>query len=185
MAKCKYCGDSINRAGYCVRCGYKVPTQGGSSSSYGGGNPRPNANLRNATDDIRNISQNYKDESARLRQQAKEEFARRDRERAAKLAAAKANKGQASSGGCYVATCVYGSYDCPEVWVLRRFRDYYLSSTWYGRAFIKTYYTISPSFVKWFGHTLWFKKLWKYPLDRMVTQLKDKGVADDPYDDFM
>lgn len=26
--------------------------------------------------------------------------------------------------GCYVATCVYGSYDCPEVWTLRRFRDY-------------------------------------------------------------
>ena len=25
--------------------------------------------------------------------------------------------------GCYIATCVYGSYDCPEVWTLRRFRD--------------------------------------------------------------
>src|SRR5699024_12626084 len=24
-----------------------------------------------------------------------------------------------SSGGCYVATAVYGSYDCPEVWTLR------------------------------------------------------------------
>lgn len=24
-----------------------------------------------------------------------------------------------NSGGCYVATCVYGSYDCPEVWTLR------------------------------------------------------------------
>ena len=28
-----------------------------------------------------------------------------------------------SSGPCYVATAVYGSYDCPEVWTLRRFRD--------------------------------------------------------------
>ena len=25
-----------------------------------------------------------------------------------------------NSGGCYVATAVYGSYDCPEVWTLRR-----------------------------------------------------------------
>ncbi|MFR9028073.1 MAG: DUF2726 domain-containing protein [Clostridium sp.] len=25
--------------------------------------------------------------------------------------------------GCYIATAVYGSYDCPQVWVLRRFRD--------------------------------------------------------------
>ena len=38
--------------------------------------------------------------------------------------------------GCYVATCVYGSYDCPEVWVLRRYRDYVLEESILGRAFI-------------------------------------------------
>ena len=32
-------------------------------------------------------------------------------------------KKRRKNNGCYVATCVYGSYDCPEVWVLRRFRD--------------------------------------------------------------
>ena len=26
--------------------------------------------------------------------------------------------------GDYISTCVYGSYDCPEGWMLRRFRDY-------------------------------------------------------------
>lgn len=35
--------------------------------------------------------------------------------------------------GCYVATAVYGSYDCPEVWTLRRFRDERLAQTWNGR----------------------------------------------------
>ncbi|NLX93020.1 MAG: hypothetical protein GXZ02_03995, partial [Clostridiales bacterium] len=40
------------------------------------------------------------------------------------------------TGGCYVATAVYGSYDCPQVWTLRRYRDYTLAETWYGRAFI-------------------------------------------------
>ena len=40
------------------------------------------------------------------------------------------------SGGCYVATAVYGSYDCPQVWTLRRFRDYTLAGSWYGRTFI-------------------------------------------------
>lgn len=25
--------------------------------------------------------------------------------------------------GCYVATAVYHSYNCPQVWTLRRFRD--------------------------------------------------------------
>lgn len=88
-----------------------------------------------------------------------------------------------SGGGCYVATAVYGSYDCPQVWTLRRFRDYELAKTWYGRAFIRTYYAISPTIVKWFGNTTWFKKMWKGTLDRMVSSLNNKGVADTPYED--
>lgn len=78
---------------------------------------------------------------------------------------------------------MYGSYDCPEVWILRRFRDNTLASTWYGRAFIRTYYAISPTFVKWFGDTEWFKKMWKGKLDRMVATLKESGVESTPYKD--
>lgn len=85
--------------------------------------------------------------------------------------------------GCYIATAVYGSYDCAEVWTLRRFRDYELAETWYGRAFIHTYYAISPTIVKWFGNAAWFKKMWKGTLDRMVSNLNQKGVADTPYKD--
>lgn len=87
------------------------------------------------------------------------------------------------NGGCYVATAVYGSYDCPQVWTLRRYRDYTLAETWYGRAFIRTYYAISPTLVKWFGHTEWFKKMWKGKLDRMVADLNAEGVKDTPYED--
>ena len=88
-----------------------------------------------------------------------------------------------SSGGCYIATSVYGSYDCPQVWTLRRFRDFTLAETWYGRAFIRTYYAISPTLVKWFGHTEWFKRMWKGKLDRMVANLNAEGVEDTPYED--
>lgn len=88
-----------------------------------------------------------------------------------------------TNNGCYVATAVYGSYDCPEVWTLRRFRDYTLSETWHGRAFIKTYYAISPTLVKWFGHTVWFKKMWKGKLDRMVSKLQSEGIESTPYRD--
>lgn len=88
-----------------------------------------------------------------------------------------------NTSGCYVATAVYGSYDCPQVWALRRYRDYILAETWYGRAFIHTYYAISPTLVKWFGHTEWFKKMWKGKLDRMVANLKADGVEDTPYED--
>lgn len=87
----------------------------------------------------------------------------------------------ASSGGCYVATCVYGSYDCPEVWTLRRYRDDTLGSNPFGRAFIRLYYAVSPTLVKWFGHTAWFKRMWKGKLDRMVSRLQAKGVASSPY----
>lgn len=89
----------------------------------------------------------------------------------------------APKSGCYVATAVYGSYDCPQVWTLRRFRDYTLAETWYGRAFIRTYYAISPTLVKWFGHTEWFRKMWKGKLDRMVANLNAEGVENTPYED--
>ena len=89
----------------------------------------------------------------------------------------------AASGGCYVATAVYGSYDCPQVWTLRRYRDDTLAQTPYGRAFIHIYYAVSPTLVKWFGKTCWFKKLWKAKLDRMVAELNAKGVEDTPYED--
>lgn len=88
-----------------------------------------------------------------------------------------------SEGGCYVATCVYGSYDCPEVWTLRRFRDYTLDETWYGRLFIKCYYLISPRLVKMFGNKSWFKAFWKKRLDKMVSKLKENGVKDTRYFD--
>ncbi len=88
-----------------------------------------------------------------------------------------------SSGGCYVATAVYGSYDCPEVWTLRRYRDNHLAESWYGRLFIHTYYAVSPTVVKYFGKTEWFKRMWKGRLDRMVARLQKEGYASTPYHD--
>lgn len=85
--------------------------------------------------------------------------------------------------GCYIATCVYGSYDCPQVWTLRRFRDYTLNETWYGRVFIKCYYAISPILVRWFGHHKWFRILWKKYLDDMVKKLNYRGIENTRYYD--
>lgn len=87
------------------------------------------------------------------------------------------------SNGCYIATCVYGSYDCPQVWTLRRYRDDTLGASWYGRLFIRIYYAVSPALVKWFGKTFWFKKLWQGRLDKMVAKLNGNGVENTPYQD--
>lgn len=85
--------------------------------------------------------------------------------------------------GCYVATCVYDSYDCPQVWTLRRFRDDTLAANAPDRAFIRVYYAVSPTLVKWFGETGWFRRLWRCVLDKMVRRLREKGVEDTPYRD--
>ena len=85
--------------------------------------------------------------------------------------------------GCYIATSAYGSYDCPEVWVLRRYRDYKLQNTWHGRLFIKCYYAISPVLIKMFGKRRWsndFNKKW---LNKKVIKLKNKGFDDSDYYD--
>lgn len=92
-------------------------------------------------------------------------------------------RGAAATGGCYVATAVYGSYDCPQVWTLRRYRDNVLAMSFLGRLFIRTYYACSPTIVKWFGNTSWFKNLWKKPLDRIVAKLQLKGTEATPYED--
>lgn len=87
------------------------------------------------------------------------------------------------SAGCYIATAIYGSYDCPEVWTLRRYRDNQLAKSWYGRLFVRTYYAISPTLVKWFGDTQWFKNMCKPKLDKLVKNLQNEGVESTPYQD--
>lgn len=91
---------------------------------------------------------------------------------------------EVKTGGCYVATAVYGSYDCPQVWTLRRYRDYTLAKTWHGRAFIRLYYAVSPTIVKIFGNNSAFRKFWKARLDKMVAGLQSEGVSDKPYKDI-
>ena len=90
---------------------------------------------------------------------------------------------QESKGGCYIATCVYGSYDCPEVWTLRRYRDKRLAKSFLGRLFIRIYYFTSPKLVKAFGARHWFRELWKNRLDKKVQKLMAQGYENTPYND--
>lgn len=96
-----------------------------------------------------------------------------------KMRAMKKNK----SAGCYVATCVYGSYDCPQVCTLRRYRDDKLAQTIFGRAFIRTYYRVSPAIVKLFGKNRFIKKIWRVLLDHMVHRLNNQGFSSNTYID--
>ena len=81
------------------------------------------------------------------------------------------NSSTGSGEGCYIATCVYGSYDAPEVLTLRKFRDEILKKHRLGRAFIRCYYAISPHLVKCFGKSEWFHRFWRKRLDGMLSRL--------------
>lgn len=94
------------------------------------------------------------------------------------------SSGNSSRNGCYIATCIYGSYDCPEVWTLRRFRDYYLAQSWLGRTFIHVYYAVSPTVASLFGNISGFRCFVRKILDLAVLRLKSNGVPDTPYQDI-
>ena len=85
--------------------------------------------------------------------------------------------------GCYIATCIYGSYDCPQVWTLRRYRDQRLAQSLIGRAFIHCYYAVSPIMVNLFGNTRFFQRFWKAFLDRMIRRLNEQGFSSGRYYD--
>ena len=82
---------------------------------------------------------------------------------------ANANKG---SGGCYIATMAFGSYNAPEVLVLRQFRDDTLARSRCGRAFIRIYYQISPLIVRALRNRHGINRVIRRCLSLLVRELK-------------
>ena len=76
--------------------------------------------------------------------------------------------------GCYIATAVYGYYDAPEVLILRKYRDEVLQQTILGRAFIKTYYFLSPPIANWLKDAKRINTIVKNLLDIWVNKLIKK-----------
>ncbi|MGL6400072.1 CFI-box-CTERM domain-containing protein [Aeromonas veronii] len=50
---------------------------------------------------------------------------------------------------CFIATAVYGDPSCYQVRELRKYRDETLLKSILGRAFVKTYYKVSPAIADW------------------------------------
>lgn len=84
-----------------------------------------------------------------------------------------ANTGKKKEG-CYIATAVYGSYDAPEVRILRRYRDEVLQNSFWGRVFIKTYYKLSPPIANQLKNARRLNGVVRKVLDRWVTDLNKK-----------
>ena len=90
---------------------------------------------------------------------------------------------QQAKGGCYIATAVYGSYDCPELWVLRRFRDQSLLASRLGRFAVAAYYATSPALVRLFGRRSWFTTAIRPVMNTLVERLRRAGYEQTPYVD--
>lgn len=73
---------------------------------------------------------------------------------------------------CYIATAVYGSYDAPQVLVLRRFRDEVLSKSLPGRAFVRTYYAVSPPVARRLENAGRVNRIVRRILDKIVRRLE-------------
>jgi len=74
--------------------------------------------------------------------------------------------------GCYIATMVYGSYEAPQVLILREFRDNVLDKSALGRLFIRFYYKISPGIVNMLKNHSKVNLLIKSILDSIIKLLK-------------
>lgn len=107
---------------------------------------------------------------------------RREAEKA--LARAQAGSSAQKSGGCYVATYVYGTYDCPELWALRRWRDESLQCSPVGRAFIRAYYAVSPVVIARLGGSRNFHRISTFVVNRVVQRLVRRDVPMSAYVDL-
>jgi len=66
---------------------------------------------------------------------------------------------KSKSGGCFIATAVYGSGNNPEVLVLKSFRDNVLLPLRIGRALVYLYYIFSPPISRLLSTHLWLRNM--------------------------
>ncbi len=84
--------------------------------------------------------------------------------------------GKGKKSGCFIATCVYGSYSAPEVKILKNFRDQVLLKNHAGQLFVNLYYAISPKIVAFIDNKQKIKSILKNAIiDPLVIYLKKDG----------
>jgi len=74
--------------------------------------------------------------------------------------------------GCYIATMAYGSYDHPQVMILRQFRDQVLAQSLFGRWFIDRYYHYSPKLVEYLHNKNTVNRLVRFTLNQLIKIIK-------------
>lgn len=78
---------------------------------------------------------------------------------------------KSKSEGCYIATMAYGSYDHPQVLVLRNYRDHILMKSEWGKIFVTGYYFISPYIVTGLHGHRWINSIIRKCLDTFIKRI--------------
>ena len=81
-----------------------------------------------------------------------------------------------TSEGCYIATMVYGSYEAPEVKILRKVRDEIIVPTIVGRLFLKLYYNYSPWIVDKTKNGSFCQSFFRKIFKPLINFYKVKGI---------
>ena len=97
--------------------------------------------------------------------------AEEEAKRQAEVAATEARP-PAKTGGCFIATACYGSYDHPDVMLLRRFRDRHLARSQIGRRCISLYYALSPPVAKLLAGSALSSLVRRLMLEPLVRKLR-------------
>jgi len=81
------------------------------------------------------------------------------------------------TGGCFIATAVYGSENAPEVIALRIFRDDLLLPYKIGRSFVNFYYFFSPSVAKLLNRNLSLCKVVRKIIIQPIVEIANSMIS--------
>lgn len=96
----------------------------------------------------------------------------------AAMEAASEEEEEEKKEGCFVATAIYGSYDCPQVVVLRHFRDRIVAKVPGGTALINLYYRHGPTLAERLTFHKNITKVFRWGLDVFVAALRGLGIRE-------
>lgn len=82
-----------------------------------------------------------------------------------------------STEGCFIATAVYGSYNHPQVLLLRGYRDHILANHTAGKLLIWVYYKYSPKIAEYIRRSPARKVVVRHVVEQIVALIRRKHHA--------
>ena len=86
-----------------------------------------------------------------------------------------------NDGDDMLSASIYGREECPDLWVLRRFRDDFMLDSRFSRGVLRAYYGLGPAAVRHLGQYRFFRRFWRGLFDMIIDLLVAQGYPETPY----